>query len=131
VTALDTNVLLRFLIWDDEVQAHRAKRIVDRAYAESETLFLSDVVLVEAAWVLARSYRQTRRELLAILRSVLDSDILTFESLQRFSRTLDAFEQGPGDFADYLLRERALEAGCKSVVTFDRRLKGQQGFRVL
>ena len=131
MTALDTNVLLRFVTWDDEAQARRAKQIIDQARESGDELFVSDVVLVEMAWVLARGYRQTRQELLATLRSVLSSKTLCFESFQRLATALTSFEEGRGDFADYLIRERAQEAGCKSVVTFDRRLKGQAGFKVV
>ena len=41
---------------------------------------------------------------------------------------LAAFRAGRGDFADYVIRERALSAGCSSIATFDKRLWSEQGF---
>ena len=40
-------------------------------------------------------------------------------------------EAGRGDFADYLIREHANEAGCEAVVTFDRVLHRDPGFVAL
>ena len=34
-------------------------------------------------------------------------------------------------FADYLMREHALAAGAIEVVTFDRALKGEPGFKII
>ncbi len=46
----------------------------------------------------------------------------------RFGLALEAHRTGPGDFADYLICERAREAGCELVATFDRALLNQAGF---
>jgi len=42
--------------------------------------------------------------------------------------TVDYFKQGRGDFADYLIREDALRAGCKAIATFDRVLLVENDF---
>jgi predicted nucleic-acid-binding protein len=44
-------------------------------------------------------------------------------------RALHSYRGGRGDFADYLVREQARAAGAEEVVTFDRALKGEDGFR--
>jgi predicted nucleic-acid-binding protein len=35
---------------------------------------------------------------------------------------------GRADFADYLIAERAIAAGCERVATFDGRLREEAGF---
>ena len=47
------------------------------------------------------------------------------------SRTLAAYRSGRGDFADYLIREQAFASDAIEVVTLDRTLKGEAGFRIL
>lgn len=42
---------------------------------------------------------------------------------------LDAYERRLGDLADYLIREEARAEGCDAVVTFDRALLEDEGFR--
>jgi predicted nucleic-acid-binding protein len=46
-------------------------------------------------------------------------------------RSLDAFRDGRGDFADYAIGEMCLAAGCQDCVTFDRGLKDAAGFTLL
>ena len=43
--ALDTNVLVRFLVEDDAVQTAKATSIFEQAIADGTALFISDVVL--------------------------------------------------------------------------------------
>ena len=50
--ALDTNVLVRFLVEDDEAQSGRAKKIIEKALSEEEQIFVPDLILVETAWVM-------------------------------------------------------------------------------
>jgi predicted nucleic-acid-binding protein len=128
VIALDTNVLVRFLVEDDERQSAEAAALVERAISVGDALFVSDIVLCETVWVLSGSYRIARAEIGATLRDLLRARHLAFESTDVLARALDAFVRGKGDFADYLIRERARVAGCDTVATFDRALLREPGF---
>ena len=50
--ALDTNVIVRFLVRDDPAQARRAKALIDRLTEREERAYVSDIVLCELIWVL-------------------------------------------------------------------------------
>lgn len=126
--ALDTNVLVRFLVQDDERQARRAKALVDRVARTDDRAFVSDIVLCELVWVLGRSYRFARAEIAAVLRRLVAARQLAFDSTDRVLRALTAYERGSGDFADYMLREQARSAGCSAIATFDRKLLGSELF---
>jgi predicted nucleic-acid-binding protein len=128
LVALDTNVLVRFLVEDDERQAKAAATLIGRAVSAGAALFVSDVVLCETVWVLAGGYRVPRAEIVATLREVLRAKHLAFESPDRLARALDAFSDGSGDFADYVIREHARSAGYEAVATFDRALLREDGF---
>jgi predicted nucleic-acid-binding protein len=128
VIALDTNVLVRFLVEDDPAQARRAKALLQGAIDAGEACFVSDVVLCEIVWVLETSYKLSRGEVGRILGQLLRARHLAFPSAERFSRALFAYQAGPGDFADYLIREWARESGCESVATFDGDLLHEPGF---
>lgn len=128
---LDTNVLVRFLVRDDLVQADRAEALLRTALARNEELFVSDVVMCETAWVLDRAYRVPRREIAAAAAQLLSSRQLAFEEPSLLARAVEAYARGRGGFADYVIRERALDAGCTSVATFDRLLQKEKGFQKL
>lgn len=126
--ALDTNVLVRFLVEDDEAQTERAARLIEGAISQGDRLFITDIVLCETVWVLGRSYKVGRAEIAMVLRRLLHADHLAFSDLDRLSRALDAFSVGAGDFADYVIREQALAVGCTRVATFDKALLEETGF---
>lgn len=126
--ALDTNVLVRFLVEDDPAQSARAARLIDRAVARNEALFVSDLVLCETVWVLLSAYRVPRAEVAALLAQVLKASHLAFRDAEALLRALQGFVRGKGDFADYVIREHALMAGCDDVATFDRALLKEKGF---
>ena len=50
---LDTNVLLRLLLRDDEAQARKVRALVERSVHDGEVLHVSLPVLCELTWVLA------------------------------------------------------------------------------
>jgi predicted nucleic-acid-binding protein len=128
VIALDTNVLVRFLVEDDEAQSAAAAALIEETLSHGEGLFVSDIVLCETVWVLTAAYRVKRPAVLSIIRELLRAKQLSFSSPDSLSHALNAFASGRGDFADYLIREHARAAGCDHVVTFDRALLDDSGF---
>ncbi len=74
--AVDTNVLLRYLLHDDEAQAARADAVFDAA----ETVLITDVVLVETVWTLVgRKYRLAKVELVVVLERLFSEPNIRFE----------------------------------------------------
>ena len=126
--ALDTNVLVRFLVTDDAEQSADAVALIERAITADETLYLGEIVVAETVWVLSRSYRFTRAEIAAIIHRLLAARHLVFGSGDRIAHALRHFETGKGDFADYLIAADARAAGADYVATFDRALLRESGF---
>ncbi|MEP6765661.1 MAG: type II toxin-antitoxin system VapC family toxin [Gemmatimonadaceae bacterium] len=126
--ALDTNVLVRYLVEDDARQSALATAVIHRAISGDESLFVSDVVVCEAVWVLGRLYKVGRTEIIGLLRDLFRARHLEFRATDELSRALEAYEGGKGDFSDYLIREHARAADCESVVTFDKVLLKERGF---
>ena len=65
--SLDTNVLLRLVVGDDEAQQRTAATL-----EEAELVAISVQALCEFVWVLDRSYRVARLDISASIRRVLD-----------------------------------------------------------
>ncbi|MBT9561274.1 MAG: PIN domain-containing protein [Myxococcales bacterium] len=66
--ALDTNVLVRFVV-DDGEQHQRARRFVAAALARRETLYVSQIVACEFTWVLRSAYRRSKVDVLSLQRA--------------------------------------------------------------
>ncbi len=126
--ALDTNVLVRFLVRDDEDQTGRARRLLERVVDEEGACWITDVVLCDVVWVLTSCYRLSRAEVADALALLLRAKHTEFRCSDAIARALDAFVEGRGDFADYVIREAALEAGCDAIATFDEVLLDEASF---
>ncbi|MBS2023381.1 MAG: type II toxin-antitoxin system VapC family toxin [Deltaproteobacteria bacterium] len=114
--ALDTNVLIRFLVDDpDDREAARQRPLAVRAL--SERVFLPVTVLLEAEWVMRGFYEVHRAEIARALRGVCALDNVTVDSRDAVLTALDALQSGL-DFADAL--HMALSEGCQALQTFDR-----------
>jgi len=129
--ALDTNVLVRLVLQDDETQARAAERLVVKARREQTHLFVADVVWCELVWVLTRRTGLSRDDIAAALDQLLRTELIVVAVPAVIERSLAAYRKGKGDFADYLVREQARAIDAGDVVTFDRALKGEDGFRVI
>jgi len=78
--------------------------------------------------VLRSRYGFDRSKIGAAVSSVLATDQLHIEHPTQTESALAAFVVGKGDIADYLIRERALDAGAVAVATFDRPLLAESGY---
>ena len=78
--ALDTNVIVRFLVRDDEGQAKIIYRIFKQVESEKEGLFVPLLVVLETIWVLESVYEISRQEILESINDLLLMPILIFEA---------------------------------------------------
>lgn len=113
--AVDTNILVRLLVADDESQFKRVKRVM----AENDVLVL-DTVLLETEWVLRKSYGLGVAQVAGALRAIVQLERVHCEDAQALLKAIDAFEQGM-DFADAIHLAQAKDAD--RFVTFDKDLK--------
>lgn len=120
--ALDTNVLVRFLVEDEPAQCAAAATLVNDAVQRAEKIYLSDLVLAELVWVLERSYGFAHPEISSTLRYLFRAAAIRFESPERVARAISQYESGKAGFADYLIRQHASDNGAATLYSFDRKL---------
>jgi predicted nucleic-acid-binding protein len=88
--AIDTNVLLCYLLWDDEEQAGKAKLLINGP----QPVLLTDIVLVETLWTLTgKKYQIDKDGVLALLNSLLEEPNICFEDGQTVWRALNDYRQ--------------------------------------
>jgi len=127
VTGVDTNVLLRYIVRDEPTQAARAARELERG----ERFLVGSIVLCEVVWVLETGYGFSRRDVVVTLERILATAQFEIEAKDLALAALDDFRRSTADFSDCLLGRRNRAAGAAETVTFDRSLKGLEGFRLL
>ena len=125
---LDTNVLVRFLTFDDPGQSPRAAQIIEQELSEDDPGFVSSVVLAELSWVLESRYGQGRAAIAEVMEGLLRLDCLWLEHRRAVATAVTAAAESNADFADALIGAIAAESGCSHTLTFDRRAVRLPGF---
>ena len=124
--ALDTNVLLRYLVQDDETQVEGATSLLESLTVDHPG-FICREVIIEMVWVLERSYRFTRSQIADILVEMALTQGLVFESENDVVRAALQYRQGGPGFADLMILAAAERAGASPLYTFDRALSRREG----
>jgi len=131
VIALDTNVLVRFLIRDDERQAERARALIESCKTRGDSCLITHPVLCELEWVMESLYRASRADIAAAIRTLKTTTPFVLEDDGMVDRALQMYSEGKGDFSDYILGEIAMARGARTTYTFDRGLRNAEGFTLL
>lgn len=118
--ALDTNVLVRFLVQDDPEQAELATLVVDQLTDDAQG-FVSREVLIELVWVLERAYRLGRAEIAIALDGLLSATELEIEGSDEVAPALALYRNDGFGFADLMIAAAARRAGAAELMTFDRK----------
>lgn len=128
---LDTNVLVRFIVDSPDAPdpSVRARAVVQAAVEAEEEVFISTVTLVETVWVLRGAGRFNREAIARVIRTLLRARLFVVEGREFVEDALVTYEQGPGDFADFLIGAQSSRRGCRWVYTFDGDLHRRSEFR--
>ena len=116
---IDTNVLVRFLVRDDEGQFERARRLIKREIGAEEEVLVSLLVLVETEWVLRSRYSVKKSEIVQAISGLLDATEVQFEDEPAVEEALFTWKDGTADFADCLIGAHHHRLGCRTTATFD------------
>ena len=133
--AVDTNVLLRYLLNDDAAQADIAASLIKG----SDTVLITDMVLVATLWTLSgKKYRLNRDQLAGVVHALFEEPSIRFEDGPTVWMTLNDYQESDGaDFADALIINKAravAKAQGRSFsgsYTFDKVAQKLQGARTL
>jgi len=117
--AIDTNVLARFFI-NDEDDREAAKQRPAAISAMSGAVFVSQSVILEFEWVMRGFYELSRKDIQRIFESLCGLENVQIEDRGIVLAALNAYQLGL-DFADALHLARA--DFCSAFLSFDQRLK--------
>lgn len=112
---VDTNVLLRAVVGDDEAQQQVAIRTLESA----ELVAISAHSLCELVWVLDRGYKTARSDIASVISHVLEmrNVVVNRPAVESGLRVLEA----GGDFADGVIAYDGNWLGGETFVSFDKR----------
>jgi predicted nucleic-acid-binding protein len=125
---VDTNVLVRFLVRDDEAQFERARKLIKREVGAGRRIFVSQLVLLETEWVLRSRYSLSKNQIVAAISGLLDAADVQFEDEPTIEESLFNWKDTTADFADCLIGARNRRLGCRATATFDTKASKLPGF---
>ena len=125
---VDTNVLVRFLVRDDEPQFEKARKLIKREVAAGRSVFVSQLVLLETEWVLRSRYSLPKNLIIETISSLLDATDVQIEDESAIEEALFSWRDANVDFADCLIGARNRRLGCRATATFDVKASKLPGF---
>lgn len=129
---VDTNLLMRYFTNDDVEQSPLAADFFAKCEATGEPIFIASISLCELVWTLSgKRYGYDRTDFARLIHGILESRLFELEDHGAVRRALVSFQNGPADFADYLVGEIHRGEGCLDTVTFDHDASLHKGFTLL
>ena len=125
---IDTNVLVRFLVRDDEEQFERARKLIRREAQAGDPVRISLLVLLETEWVLRSRYKLGKDEILGAFSELLSAVDMSFEDESSIEEALFVWKDSSAQFADCLMGARYRTLGCSATATFDNAAVKLPGF---
>lgn len=125
---IDTNVLVRFLVRDDEAQFEKARKLIKREVAAGSGVLVNQLVLLETEWVLRSRYSLPKNLIIQAISGLLDASDVRFEDEPAVEEALFIWKDSAADFADCLIGAKNRRLGCRATATFDMRASKLPGF---
>lgn len=116
---IDTNVLVRFLVRDDDAQFEKARKLIKREVAAGHRVFVNQLVLMETEWVLRSRYVAPKSKIIEAISGLLDATDVQFEDEPSIEEALFMWKDSTADFADCLIGAKNRRLGCRATVSFD------------
>lgn len=124
--SIDMNVLLRYLLQDDQNQSPKANRL----FGGKKKILITDMVLVETLWTLkGKKYSLGKQDQLIVLSQLLKEPNVVFEDRQTVWLAINNFQASKrinvgnkkkdADFADALIVEKSKSICDKKGESFD------------
>ncbi len=125
---IDTNVLVRFLVRDDEAQFERARKLIRREVSAGRRVFVNQLVIMETEWVLRSRYAVPKNQIVEAISGLLDAADVQFEDEPVIEQALFIWKDATADFADCLIGAKNRRLGCRATASFDSKASKLPGF---
>jgi predicted nucleic-acid-binding protein len=111
----DTNLLLRFVLNDDQVQYKKALDVMEQA----EAVIVTNLALCELVWVLRSRYGVTRENIIAVITRLRETRKIAIDNVA-IDTGLSVLAAG-ADFADGVIAYEGRRLGGETFVSFDKK----------
>ena len=128
--ALDTNILVRYLVRDDLQQAEAARAVLESLSVDSPGYVCREVV-VELVWVLERIYDFSREQIATTVEELVGTLGLVFEEADDVAMAAYRFRSADVGFSDLMILAAAERSTAHRVCTLDRKAARLEGMSLM
>jgi len=126
VDAIDTNILVRYIVGDDSTQLEKAVSLIE----SGEPKLINPVVLVELSWVLRSVYSLSRQTIVDTLQMIGSCGYFFYKRPRPIKIAIEHYIDGY-DFADALIVGINNDDGATTTFTYDKKAAGMEGYQLL
>ena len=116
---VDTNIIVRLLLRDDEAMFQRAAALIARTSPE-DPLIVNAVVVAESLWVLERKAGIARQLVRKTLSDLLESEEMRVHETNPLRYWAETLSSDHRDFSDLVIAQINREIGCDFTYTLDK-----------
>ena len=127
--AVDANVILRYLLRDNEEQWAKADALMREMENGNLQMLCDPVQLAEIVWVLTSVYGLERAQIANSLASIVSASSFRVPDKDRYVRALNLYGTSVRDFGDACACAAALEECDGRLFSFDRKLSKVNGIQ--
>ncbi len=128
---IDTNILVRYIAQDDELQSHIATEFIENYCSNDNKIFVNHLVICELVWVLKKCYKLSKPKTINVIQHILQISQFSIENAQIIWQALTDYKKGSADFADYVVGRTNIFNNCDETITFDKKASESNGFSLL
>ncbi len=128
---IDTNILVRYITQDDELQSGIATEFIENYCSIGNKIFINHLVICELVWVLKKCYKLSKPKIINIIQHILQTSQFSIENAQVIWQALTDYKKGSADFADYVVGRTNIFNNCDKTITFDKKASKSTGFSLL
>ncbi|MFW2176837.1 MULTISPECIES: PIN domain-containing protein [unclassified Moraxella] len=129
--AIDTNILVRYLMQDDERQTKIVLKLFEDTILQNTRLFVPAVVILETNWILYNVFNLDRTSIVKLFLELMSLDVLDIEYTTVIHRCLSYAQTNTYDLSDLLIGAIAQANDCDTTLTFDKKASKSDYFTLL
>lgn len=126
--AIDTNILVRYLVQSDDIQAKQARKLIEKDCDQDNPGLITVTAFIETYWVLTKVYGFQEAFVREGLGKLLNAKQLGVENADAVGAALLGSH---ADLADLMIMETGRSSGASKTLTFDKKFARLPGVELL
>ncbi len=118
---LDINVILRYLIKDDEKMFQSVRSLFLKAEKGGLLLYIHSITIAELVWTLESFYEYNKEEIVNVLTRFINAEGIEVSDKETVQNALILYLDANVDYIDAYLASHAASSDVPTIFTLDRK----------